>query len=149
MLSTSLYCSCPLLASKEILSLCRSQRKRGRIVFAKRDKLLMHLDVCKKMKLAWKSLGSWEVIPLGKRFYEFAFTSLEDIRPVQAVESYNISLRILRVFTYTKDFVPKIIKLRKVKCSMLCQNSWLPYRVLAIPCYFLYSKRDWYPSCIR
>jgi len=28
----------------------------------------------------------WKVIPLGKRFYEFAFSTLEDMRTVLVVE---------------------------------------------------------------
>jgi len=56
-------------------------------MFAKTDKRLMHLEVCKKLDLAWKSLGSWKVIPLGKRFDEFLFTSLEGMRHVFTVRS--------------------------------------------------------------
>jgi len=44
----------------------------------KGDKSLRHLDMCKKLELAWKFLGSWKAIPLDKGLYEFSFTSLED-----------------------------------------------------------------------
>jgi len=54
----------------------------GRIILAKGDKSLTHLDFCKKINISWNSLGPWRAIPLGKGFYEFAFYSLEDMRRV-------------------------------------------------------------------
>jgi len=48
------------------------------IILGKSDKPLTHLDLCKKLDIAWNSLDSWIVIPFGKRFYEFAFDSLEE-----------------------------------------------------------------------
>jgi len=47
----------------------------GKITLVKGDKSTAHLDMCKKLKLACKSVGYGKAIPLGKRFYEFAFTS--------------------------------------------------------------------------
>jgi len=60
----------------------------GRIMLAKGNKPLTHLDMCKKSNLAWKCLGSSKVIPLGKGF---SFTSLEDMRCALAVESWILS----------------------------------------------------------
>jgi len=45
------------------------------------------LEVCKKLEGAWRSLGSWEAILLGKGFYEFVVSSLEDLRRVLGVGS--------------------------------------------------------------
>jgi len=73
----------------------------GRIVLCKGDKPLTHLEVCKKLEWAWRSLGSWKAIPLGKGFYEFAFSSLEDLRRVLGVSSSNLSPMILRVFVWS------------------------------------------------
>jgi len=52
----------------------------GRIIVAKGDKPLTHLDFCKKLNIPWNSFGPWRVIPLRKGFYEFAFDSFEDMR---------------------------------------------------------------------
>jgi len=49
---------------------CKNHLHR-KIILSKGDKHLTHMDVCKKLEFAWKSLGSWKVIPLGKRVYEF------------------------------------------------------------------------------
>ena len=45
-----------------------------RIILSKSEKYLTHMNVCKNLNLAWKSLGSWKVITLGKVFYEFSFS---------------------------------------------------------------------------
>jgi len=60
----------------------------GRIILSKGDQPLTHLDLTKKLQLIWKALGPWKVIPLGKGFYEFEFSSLEDMRWVLRVGSW-------------------------------------------------------------
>jgi len=52
------------------------------VIVAKEDKPMAHLDVFKKLHLAWKSLGSWKDITLGKSFYEFYFFLSSDMRCV-------------------------------------------------------------------
>jgi len=49
------------------------------ILLTKGDKPLTHLDLCKKLDVAWKHLGQWKIISLNKWFYEFAFSSLGDM----------------------------------------------------------------------
>jgi len=51
-----------------------------KVMLAKGDKPLIRLNVYRKLNVAWKFLGSWNTIPLGKGFYEVLFTSLEDMR---------------------------------------------------------------------
>jgi len=48
-------------------------------LLTKGDKMLAHLDFCKKIDVTWKHLGQWKAIPLSKEFYEFAFSSLKDM----------------------------------------------------------------------
>jgi len=38
----------------------------SKIVLVKRGKSLMHLNVCKKLNRAWKSIDYWKVIPPDK-----------------------------------------------------------------------------------
>ena len=63
------------------------------ILLKKRDKPLTHLDLCKKLDLTWKHLGQWKAISLDKRFYEFAFSSLEDMRRVKEVRVWDLFLK--------------------------------------------------------
>jgi len=73
------------------------------------------MDVCKKLDLSWKSLGSYKSIPLEKGFCEFVFSSLENMRRVLVVGSWD-NLSILRVLPWIKDFVSSSIKLTKAQC---------------------------------
>jgi len=50
-----------------------------RILLTKGDRSFTRLELCKKIDLTWKHLGQWKAIQLGKWFYEFAFSSSEDI----------------------------------------------------------------------
>jgi len=46
------------------------------------------------------------VTSLGKGFYEFNFSSIEDMRTVRSVGSWNLSHGILKLFAWSKDFNP-------------------------------------------
>jgi len=74
----------------------------GGIILSKGDKPLTHLDLTKKLQLVWKTLRPWKVIPLGKGFYEFKFSSLEDMRCVLGVGSWQLSHGLLRLFSWQK-----------------------------------------------
>jgi len=52
----------------------------GWIILSKGDKPLTHLDLTKNLHLVWKAIGPWRAIHLGKCFYEFEFSSLEDMQ---------------------------------------------------------------------
>jgi len=52
----------------------------------------------------WKDLERWGITSLGKGFYEFTFTRLEDVKRVRFIASWNLSPSILELFTWTKDF---------------------------------------------
>jgi len=87
----------------------------GQIILSKGDKPLTHLDLTKKLQLVWKVIGPWKAIPLGKGFYEFEFSSLEDMRWVLEVGSWKLSSGFLRLLAWTKDFVPSTMKSTKTQ----------------------------------
>lgn len=69
-------------------------------------------------------------------FYEFSFTSLEDLRSVQAVGLWNFSPGTLRLFSWTKDFNPHLQKQSNaqvwVRIYGLPQEYWRPKIIFAI-----------------
>jgi len=67
----------------------------GQIILSKGDKHLTNLGLTKKLQLAWKA------IPLWKGFYEFEFSSLEDMRWVLEMGSWQLSHAFLRLFAWT------------------------------------------------
>jgi hypothetical protein len=78
--------------------------------------------------LLWKDLSRWGVISLGKGYFEFTFSSLEDVRRVRSVPSWNINPGILKLFAWTKDFNPKLQQNTSVqvwvKIFGLSQEYW-------------------------
>ena len=81
---------------------------QGRIIWPK-GTAPVALDTLKsKLSTLWKSLGRWGVISLGKGCYEFVFSSVEDLRSVRSVGSWNLSPGILKLFAWSENFNPYI-----------------------------------------
>lgn len=76
----------------------------GRLTLHKGDQPL--LTQALKLKLAglWPTLRNWNVLPLGKGFFEFQFSSMEDMRKVWALRVMNLKPGFLRFFCWTKAF---------------------------------------------
>jgi hypothetical protein len=60
-----------------------------------------------KLSTLWKSLGKRGITSLDKGFYEFSFSSLEDVRSVKAIDSWNLSHSYLKPFAWSRDFNPQ------------------------------------------
>ncbi|OIW02047.1 hypothetical protein TanjilG_21096 [Lupinus angustifolius] len=56
------------------------------------------------------------MISLGRGFYEFSFSSIDDMRSVYVVGSWNLKLGLIRLFLWTPDFNPSIQKLSHAQC---------------------------------
>ncbi|KAK2357455.1 hypothetical protein QL285_094721 [Trifolium repens] len=80
----------------------------GRIVWPKGSTLLSVVALKEKLSLIWKDFSKWGVISLGKGFFEFTFSTLEDVRRVRSIPSWNINPGMLKLFAWTKDFNPKL-----------------------------------------
>ncbi|XP_019460141.1 PREDICTED: uncharacterized protein LOC109359901 [Lupinus angustifolius] len=76
------------------------------------------------------------MVSLGKGFYEFSFSSLEDMRSVCATGSWNLRSGFLRLFLWTPDFNPSIQKLSHCQCWVkitgLPQEYWSPRIIFSI-----------------
>jgi hypothetical protein len=94
--------------------------------------------VAVKNKLAplWKDLARWGVASLGKGFYEFTFSSLEDVRRVRSIASWNLNPGILKLFTWTRDFNPRAQQNSSaqvwVRFHGLAQEYWRTNTLFAI-----------------
>lgn len=68
--------------------------------------------------------------PLGRGFYEFNFSSVEDLRSVWPIGSWNLSPGFLRLFQWSQDFNPNNQKHTHVQCWIriyeLPQKYWRP-----------------------
>jgi hypothetical protein len=80
----------------------------GRVLWSKGATPLKVGDLKAKLSPLWKTLGKWGVTSLGKGFYEFSFSSLEDVQSIRSVNSWNLDPGILKLFAWSKDFNPNI-----------------------------------------
>jgi hypothetical protein len=80
----------------------------GRVIWPKGSTPLSVVALKAKLALIWKELSNWGIISLGKGYFEFTFSSLEDVRRVRSVPSWNLNPGFLKFFAWTKDFNPKM-----------------------------------------
>jgi hypothetical protein len=108
----------------------------GRIVWPKGATPLTVLDLKKKLSLIWKNLARWGITSLGKGYYEFCFSSLEDVRRVRSVVSWNLEPGYLKLFAWSGDFNPNLQRNTTaqvwVRLYGLSQEYWRPKILFAI-----------------
>jgi hypothetical protein len=117
------------------LSTCKLNL-HGRIIWPKGSTPLKVGDVKAKLSPLWKTLGKWGLTSLGKGFYKFSFSSLEDVQSVRSVGSWNLNHGFLKLFTWTKDFNPNIQQNSNaqvwIRIYGLAQEYWRPKILFAI-----------------
>jgi hypothetical protein len=93
-------------------------------------------DLKAKLSPIWKTLGKWGLTSLGKGFYEFCFSSLEDVQIVRSIGSWNLNPGFLKLFTWSRDFNPNIQQNSNaqvwVRIYGLAQEYWRPKILFAI-----------------
>ncbi|KAI5411898.1 hypothetical protein KIW84_056822 [Lathyrus oleraceus] len=70
--------------------------------------LLTVIALKNKLAPLWKNLDKWGITSLGKGFYEFSFSSIDDVIRVRASASWNLASGTLKLFPWTKDFNPNL-----------------------------------------
>jgi len=110
----------------------------ARVIWPKGSTPLIVLALRKKLSEIWKDLSLWGVMSLGKGFYEFSFSCLEDVKRVRSIASWNLNPGILKLFTWTKDFSPNVqnSSLAQVWLRIygLSQEYWRPKILFSIAC---------------
>lgn len=76
----------------------------ARIIWPKGSSPLNVVALREKLKPVWKNLAPWGVTSIGRGFYEFVFSSIEDARRVRSVGSWILNPGLLKFFPWTKDF---------------------------------------------
>lgn len=79
----------------------------GRITLRKGDSPLPTLALKLKLSKLWPSIPNWELIPLGKGFFEFHFNTVDDMRRVWAMGAVNLNPGLLRFYGWSSDFTPQ------------------------------------------
>lgn len=83
-----------------------------------------------------EAIAHWKVVPIGRGFVEFSFSSVEDMRRALSVGSWSLNPGTLRLFAWIPDFKPDLVKQTKVQCWIrilgLPQEYWRPKILFAI-----------------
>lgn len=84
----------------------------------------------------WKSLIKWNLISLGKGYYKFSFSSIEDFISVQSISSWNINFGYLKLTTWSPYFYlnHQHETTSQVSICIICleQVFWRPNIIFAI-----------------
>ena len=83
-----------------------------------------------------ENLSKWGVSSLGKGFFEFSFSCLEDVKRVRSVPSWNLNPGVLKLFAWTTNFSPSMQYHTSsqvwVRIYGLSQEYWRPKILFAI-----------------
>lgn len=87
-----------------------------RLILSKGDSPLKLIDLRSKLLKIWKPCGSWSMVSLGKGFYEFSLSSLEDQYRIRSFGSWNVNPSVLRLSSWTPDFHQNNIRQTHAQC---------------------------------
>jgi len=108
----------------------------GRIFWPKGSTAFTVVALRKKLALAWKDLGRWGVSFIGKGYYEFCFSSVEDLRRVRSVGTWNLEPGLLKLFAWLGDFNPSLQRNCTAQVWLriygLSQEYWRPKILFAV-----------------
>jgi hypothetical protein len=62
---------------------------RGRLILKKGDRPLTTCDLKVKLFGLWKTTNPWRLVSLGRGYYEFQFTSYEDMQHASCMVEEN------------------------------------------------------------
>jgi hypothetical protein len=79
----------------------------GRVIWPKGATPLTVVALKNKLDTFWKGLSKWGITSLGRGYFEFVFSTLEDVNRVRSVASWSLNPGILKLFAWSKDFSPK------------------------------------------
>ena len=71
---------------------------------SKGDKPVTARNLHEKLLALWKPLGNLKISPLGKGFYHFQFSSMDDMKKIWSAGSWNLKPGILRLSKWSPDF---------------------------------------------
>jgi len=76
----------------------------GILVLSKTDNPLSSKDLYTKLLQLWKPLDRWKMIPLGRVFFEFRFSTADDLRSVWSNDVWNLKPGLLHLSRWSLDF---------------------------------------------
>ncbi|XP_029129942.1 uncharacterized protein LOC114916720 [Cajanus cajan] len=131
----SLAIKIPEDAYREGLARC-STHLHGRVLLAKGQQPLKVDELKARLSKVWKHIAGWNIIPLGRGFFELEFQRSHDLEVVLAAGSLNLDPGWLRLSLWKPDFNPRCYKNTFAQVWLrileLPQEYWSPRIILAI-----------------
>lgn len=84
-------------------------------------------DLRSKLFVLWKPVAFWRMTPLGKGYFEFFFSSQDDLRRVWSSGTWNINPGTLRLSRWSANFNPNNQKQFQVQCWVRIYDLPLEY----------------------
>ncbi|KAL6197199.1 hypothetical protein ACLB2K_032811 [Fragaria x ananassa] len=78
----------------------------GRVQLGLRDKPYSASDLSHKLSFLWGSLGAWKIIPMGKGYFTFSFSTDEDLSTVWVKGAIALKPGFLRFMRWVPNFSP-------------------------------------------
>jgi len=88
------------------LAACKTHL-HGRVILRKGDTPLTTQALKVKLNNQWPHLQNWSLIPLGKGFFEFNFSTIEEMRRIWSLNTVNLNPGLLCFYCWSRDFTPQ------------------------------------------
>lgn len=111
----------PEEAYLESLAKCR-KHLHGRVILPKGSTPVKTSELKLKLQGLWRLQSHWNIISIGKGFFEFVFQSADDLQKVRSSSSWNLQPGTLKVFGWTKDFDPSNVRITTTQCWIRIMN---------------------------
>lgn len=101
---------------------------------SKGDKPYGSREVLTKLQQLWSNIGPWKLTPLARGYFEFSFSSYEDLRSVWAKGTLNLKPGLLRLFEWSKDFNARTQRQTHAQVSLQENQQITTLHLRPLPC---------------
>ena len=109
----------------------------GRLILKKGEKAPTAKQLHETLVPLWK-IKNWKISPMGKGFFEFEFSTIEEMRSIWSTGSCNLKFGILRLSQWVPDFCPGAQKQSNaqvwIRFSDLPREYWREKTLIEIAC---------------
>lgn len=108
------------------LEICQNNLN-GRLIIHKGFSPLNAYELCERMKNIWSPITTWELIPLGHRYFEITFQSREDLNQISSMGTWNIKTLMMHISIGTPNFRLENLKVTNTKVWLQIHGLPLEY----------------------
>ena len=109
----------------------------GRLILKKGEKAPISKQLHETLIPLWK-INNWKIAPMGKGFFEFEFSTIEEMRSIWSTGSWNLKFGIIRLSQWVPDFCPGAQKQSTAQVwicfSDLPREYWTEKTLIEIAC---------------